>query len=304
MVIRATDRVADVLKADASLIDVFVSMSPAFERLRNPAARKVIGRLVTLQQAARMGGVEIDALLDRLNNHEANPSRSGGEPVTRAPAAAGPVCDVTATVPAHPGALAAIAKSDIVEIDVREELRAGREPFSQIMAARAQVPAGGALCVRATFEPVPLYAVMQKQHLTHWTEQRADDDWLVWFYPEMQAVAAATPSVSAATPTAAAAAPHAMGAVSSPANAAPVADGNDADVRIIDVRGLEPPEPMMRTLAALEDLPVGATLIQLNVRVPKFLLPLLEERGCTYDIREQDDELVRLFIRRKEAARS
>jgi uncharacterized protein (DUF2249 family) len=290
MVIRATDRVADVLKADASLIDVFVSMSPAFERLRNPAARKVIGRLVTLQQAARMGGVEIDALLDRLNNHEANPSRSGGEPVTRAPAAAGPVCDVTATVPAHPGALAAIAKSDIVEIDVREELRAGREPFSQIMAARAQVPAGGALCVRATFEPVPLYAVMQKQHLTHWTERRADDDWLVWFYPEMQAVAAATPSVSAATPAV--------------ANAAPVADGNDADVRIIDVRGLEPPEPMMRTLAALEDLPVGATLLQLNVRVPKFLLPLLEERGCTYDIREQDDELVRLFIRRKEAARS
>jgi hypothetical protein len=131
---------------------------------------------------------------------------------------------------------------------------------------------------------------MQKQHLTHWTERRADDDWLVWFYPEMQAVAAATPSVSAATPAV--------------ANAAPVADGNDADVRIIDVRGLEPPEPMMRTLAALEDLPVGATLIQLNVRVPKFLLPLLEERGCTYDIREQDDELVRLFIRRKEAARS
>jgi uncharacterized protein (DUF2249 family) len=68
-------------------------------------------------------------------------------------------------------------------------------------------------------------------------------------------------------------------------------------VVILDVRDLEPPEPMVRTLAALEELPPGGTLLQINVRVPQFLLPRLEERGFTYEIREQAPDLVRVFIR-------
>jgi uncharacterized protein (DUF2249 family) len=52
----------------------------------------------------------------------------------------------------------------------------------------------------------------------------------------------------------------------------------------LDVRGLTPPEPLQRTLAALETLPDGATLVQVNDRVPQFLLPLLHERGFAYAI--------------------
>jgi uncharacterized protein (DUF2249 family) len=61
---------------------------------------------------------------------------------------------------------------------------------------------------------------------------------------------------------------------------------------------------MVRTLAALEQLPAGATLVQINVRVPQFLLPLLEERGFTYEMREQGPDVVRVFIRRNTAART
>jgi hypothetical protein len=56
---------------------------------------------------------------------------------------------------------------------------------------------------------------------------------------------------------------------------------------------------MVRTLAALETLPAGRTLLQINERVPQFLLPRLEELGFTYRVREQDDAVVRIFIRRK-----
>jgi uncharacterized protein (DUF2249 family) len=76
------------------------------------------------------------------------------------------------------------------------------------------------------------------------------------------------------------------------------AGGAGGDVVVLDVRGLEPPEPMVRTLEALERLPEGATLVQLNVRVPQFLLAELEARGFTYEVREQREGLVRLFIRR------
>lgn len=176
-----------------------------------------------------------------------------------------------------PPALAAIPAERIVDVDVREDLRAGREPFARIMGAKQALPAGHVLRVRAIFEPAPLYRVLGKDGFAHWTERLADDDWRVWFHREgAEAGGAATP---------------------------PTADGSPADADagtvVLDVRGMEPPEPMVRTLAALEALPPGGTLVQVNVRVPQFLLPKLEEQGFEYEVREQGDELVRVFIRRR-----
>jgi uncharacterized protein (DUF2249 family) len=57
--------------------------------------------------------------------------------------------------------------------------------------------------------------------------------------------------------------------------------GEEAPV-VLDVRGLAPPEPLERTLALLETLPCGRALLQVNDRVPAFLLPLLDERGYRY----------------------
>lgn len=176
-----------------------------------------------------------------------------------------------------PEGLRGIAADRIVAVDVREELRAGREPFSLIMAARRDVPAGGALSVRAIFEPVPLYAVLGKQGFAHFTEQLGEDDWKVWFYP-----ADAEPQA------------RVEAARSGPSEPSEEGEG----VVVLDVRDLEPPEPMARTLEALERLPPGGTLLHINVRVPQFLLPQLEERGYRYEIREQGPGLVRVFIQR------
>lgn len=189
-----------------------------------------------------------------------------------------------------PDFLAALPPERRVDLDVREDLRNGREPFSRIMEARATLPAGGVLCLRATFEPTPLYAVMSKQGFDHWTEELAPDDWRVWFHPRAVAASAEDAANAPATGGAAAAAPAAV----------PVPE--DAPLVVIDVRGMEPPEPMVRTLAALEELPHGKTLLQINERVPQFLLPRLEELGFTYKIVEQAEGVVRLFVRHRPQA--
>jgi hypothetical protein len=277
MVIRKSDRVSSVLKADESLIDVFVGLSPAFERLRNPGMRKVMTRLVTVEQAARMAGVDADELVARLNaGSNAATGAEHGTPGDAARSAAQP--------DAFPSALAAIAEDDVIDVDVRDDLRNGREPFSRIMAARSRIPAGGALRLRAIFEPVPLYAVMRKFGFTHHTVPLGPDDWEVWFYAEPPDAGAKAPPTPRREARADRAADDAWSA--------------DHDVVVLDVRGLEPPEPMVRTLAALEELPPDATLVQLNARVPQFLLPQLEQRGFVYEVREQAPDLVRVFIRR------
>lgn len=192
--------------------------------------------------------------------------------------------DKTPSTP-RPDALSAIAPDKLVELDVREDLRNGREPFSLIMDALKRIPDGGALGVRAIFEPVPLYKVLGKQGFEHHTEQLGDEDWLVWFFRQAPAE---TPAAAHAT----------VESVKSGVDS----EEFGAGVVVLDVREMEPPEPMVLTLEALETLPPDGTLVQINVRVPQFLLPLLEERGFSYEVRQQDPNLVRVFIRRKTAA--
>ena len=66
--IRAGDRVGAVLARDERLLDVFVAASPAFEKLRNGAMRKTMARLVTVEQAARIAGIDAGELVARLND--------------------------------------------------------------------------------------------------------------------------------------------------------------------------------------------------------------------------------------------
>lgn len=69
---------------------------------------------------------------------------------------------------------------------------------------------------------------------------------------------------------------------------------------LLDVRGLQPPEPMERTLAALEELSPGDVLLHVNDRVPAFLLPELDDRGHTYRLdRDERGVLLRITVGRR-----
>ena len=172
MVIRRTDRVRDVIRREEGLIDVLAGISPALERLRDPQMRQVMSGLLTMEQVAQMAGLDPEVLVARLNAGQGGESKGVG--------ADNPGLEAPSGEEAWPAVLRAIPEQKVVLVDVREDLRAGREPFSRIMSARREVPEGGALCVRATFEPVPLYSVMGRQRFTHHTDRLADDDWRVW----------------------------------------------------------------------------------------------------------------------------
>jgi uncharacterized protein (DUF2249 family) len=142
-----------------------------------------------------------------------------------------------------------------VELDVRPILRAGGEPFEEIMQAVTGLRPGQGLRLLASFKPVPLFSVLGARGFGHEARELADGDWEVLFRP----VAAAT----------------------EPSPAAPPAD--DADwpepVRHLDNRDLDPPEPMVRILATTETLNKGDVLCALLCREPIFLIPQLAKRG-------------------------
>ncbi len=65
---------------------------------------------------------------------------------------------------------------------------------------------------------------------------------------------------------------------------------------IIDNRGLEPPQPMMRTLKTLDKMENGASFSIINDRRPLFLYEELNDRGYQHDTEEQDDGSFKITI--------
>ena len=71
---------------------------------------------------------------------------------------------------------------------------------------------------------------------------------------------------------------------------------------VLDNRGLEPPQPMMRILEALETLQDDATLLAINEREPLFLYPELAARGYRYETTPHPDGSYHITIGRETAA--
>ena len=58
---------------------------------------------------------------------------------------------------------------------------------------------------------------------------------------------------------------------------------------LLDLRELEPPEPLQRIVALVRALPPGGVLVALLPRAPRWLLPQLQQLGCTHSVAELAD---------------
>ena len=144
--------------------------------------------------------------------------------------------------------------TEYIDVDVRPILRAGGEPFSVIMAALERLEPGQGVRLYAPFKPAPLFAVMADKGFAHSARALDAGEWEVLF----------TPAATQQPP--------------SPVGTPDFDDWPEPAVRL-DNRDLEPPEPMVRILAAAEKLGPGETLSALLRREPVFLFPQLEKRG-------------------------
>ena len=70
----------------------------------------------------------------------------------------------------------------------------------------------------------------------------------------------------------------------------------------LDLRGLEPPEPLVRVLAALETLPPGASLrLKINCQ-PLPLYRILDRDGYAHKEQPSTESLLEVTIRARDKA--
>ncbi len=164
---------------------------------------------------------------------------------------------------------------DLTLFDVREI--PCRIKHGQIFQRWAELPVGAHFVLINDHDPVPLYYQFAAQF----------PDAFLWEYlpPEgdefrvkiTRVLATSTPAM---TPPAA---PARAG------TSTPLVSSNDASLLELDVRSLEPPEPMVRILCALEELAPQQTLRARTDRRPLHLLPELEARGVQFSCDVQPD---------------
>jgi TusA-related sulfurtransferase len=70
-------------------------------------------------------------------------------------------------------------------------------------------------------------------------------------------------------------------------------------IKTLDVRGLEPPQPMVEILSALADLPPGDVLEVTHHREPVPLYAHLDEGGFEHSIEKLEEGRYRLRVWRR-----
>jgi len=167
---------------------------------------------------------------------------------------------------------------NIITLDVREDLRGGREPFSKIMNTIEQLRPHQKLLLVAPFEPAPLFSVLARQGFDHESKQTQSGDWEVLFTRRDGEAAVFVPPER-------------------PLCNRP--NPKTTEIIEVDARGLEPPEPMIKILEALAELPDSADLRARTDRRPMHLYAQLEERGFASETHVQNDGSHVTHIRRR-----
>ena len=162
-------------------------------------------------------------------------------------------------------------------LDVRADFRSGLHPCDKIKSALKDVAPGETLRLLVPFEPVPLFQVAASHGLGHHANQSSEGHWEVLFTHDPEAASRALGSAIEACQCGGASTPERIE---------------------LDARGLEPPQPMMRILEALTQLPAAGVLAARTDRRPVHLLSQLEFRGLAGVSEEQADGSYITHIRR------
>ena len=167
LIITPKTKIAELIEAYPQLEQALVAYVPAFEKLRNPVLRRTVARITTLQQAAAIGGVKVEDLINHLREAVGQGHFSG------AVAAA-----YTTEQPSWFSERRVVA-----ELDARSMLAAGEQPVNQVISDLKAMGQGDIYKLVAPFMPAPLVDKASSLGMSHWATQ-ADGGFIIYFCRE------------------------------------------------------------------------------------------------------------------------
>ena len=265
MIINADTKIAKILKENAAALEAIISITPKFEKLRNPLLRKLMAGRTSIGMASKISGCSLNVFFQKL--------KPLGFEIDAAT-----LPFKNEEKPQLPAFFNSLKPDQIIEFDVRPLIDADEDPLPLIVKKVKSIQSGEALKIINSFEPTPLLLLLKKQGFDSHVDVINDQLVETYFFKtsDSEVVIGETEND---------------------------AEGWDDYIQkfkdkmqTIDVRELEMPKPMLTILAALDNLPSDAALFVYHKRIPVFLLPELKEKKFDYRIKEISNHEVHLLI--------
>lgn len=268
MTINSTTKISALIKENEKVIDAIASVNKHFTKLKNPILRKILASRVSIADAAKIGNVDISILFNKLKEIGFKIESYENDSVKKT------ANTYNTQLPAQN-----INLIDVIELDVRENISNGEDPFNLIMGQIKILPEDKTLKIINTFEPIPLINILKKKGYTHYTETKESN--LIFTYFKKTTANNDTFQIIAE-------------------------EGNDSyedlvnkytgRIEEIDVRNLEMPAPMISILKKIESLKEDQALLVHHKKIPQFLFPELQENNFSWSIKTIDEKNVKLLI--------
>lgn len=143
-------KVFELLKHFPEVEEYLIQLVPAFSKLRNPLLRKTVTRVTTLEQAAKVGEIDVQKLINSLRE------KVGQDKIEETL--------ISSKIDSDQDNTAWFNHSRIVaSIDVREMIERGEHPISLVLEAVEKLNSGEIFELVTSFVPAPLIEIIQNR---------------------------------------------------------------------------------------------------------------------------------------------
>lgn len=170
LIITPKTKIYDLLEAFPELEDVLTDAAPEFKKLKNPVLRKTIARITNISQAAVIGKLNVEDLVNKLRSRVGQDDighidDSGSRYITKCPA---------------------WFRNELVvnTIDIREMLNKGEQPVHEVISTANKLKGDEILEIIAPFIPAPLIDKSISLGYNHWLDKKNETEYIVYFQRE------------------------------------------------------------------------------------------------------------------------
>jgi len=168
LIITPKTKVLQLIEQYPQLEDILIEYAPAFKKLKNPVLRKTVARVATLQQAASIGNVKVEDLINRLRKEVGQDLLQDSE-------------DVNYNVK-RPEWFDE-EKID-AELDAGEMLEEGEQPVNQVITDLKKLPTDKIYKLKAPFVPAPIIDKATSLGFEHWVDKKSTEEVDVYFFKD------------------------------------------------------------------------------------------------------------------------
>ncbi|MFC2087368.1 DUF1858 domain-containing protein [Bacteroidota bacterium] len=154
-------KVSELITIYPELEEVLFDLSPAFRKLKNPVLKKTVARVTTLQQAAKVGNINVNDLINHLRK-EVGQEISGFQEEKMNSDANKPIW--------------LIQKKVVKTLDVRKLIDCNENPLPLILSETRKLKTNQILKLITSFIPAPVIDKLKDKGFEFFTQKVTENE--------------------------------------------------------------------------------------------------------------------------------